>query len=110
MGIKCQPHELSETPRKHARLYYQTEHSLDDVLEPGYFDPAATSLRSGDIIELWAGPVSKPRFDELVVVRNKTDRASSSHLVEVAPLAEFRAARVPSGQKRKQDATKRNGR
>jgi len=91
MAVKCHPHELSEAPRRRARLHYQTEHAIGDVLSPGYFDPAAPSLRAGDIIELWAGSGDRAVFDELVVVREAGQPGEASHMVEVRPLADFRA-------------------
>ena len=60
--------DTAAEPRRFARLYYQTDHSLKEVRAPGYFAPAAQALRRCDIIEVWAGSGSEPVYEELVVV------------------------------------------
>lgn len=88
MTITCIVEELSESPRRFARLYYQTDHSLKEVRAPGYFAPAAQALRRCDIIEVWAGSGSEPVYEELVVV-GVTAAGGRKSNVRVRPLSEL---------------------
>lgn len=93
MPITCLLQDLSETPRRFARLYYQTPHALADVMAPGYFAPAASFLRCCDIIDVWAQSDTDPVYQELVVVEIVAG-GDKEHSVTVRPLSELRAART----------------
>ena len=54
--------------------HYRTADSGDDVLSPGYFDPAAQMLRQGDFMFVNVGVNDSPAHGVAVVTGNEAGR------------------------------------
>lgn len=67
-------------------FYYKTMHTLDELMEPGYFDDAAECLiRKHDRIEVVANADGVGEFATLTVLSVKSDRGQAK-AVEVSKL------------------------